>query len=97
MRDEQPVELVPRSVAELAEDPAWTVTRTGTTGQWLTAERVLERNGHRRLIGLTPIRPGTVALILWSDGEVVEHLRSTEATACATAHRWVAQFLAAEL
>jgi hypothetical protein len=69
---------VPRSVAELTEDPAWTVTRTGTTGQWLTAERVIERNGHRELIGLTPIRPGTVALMLWSDSEVVEHVRGTE-------------------
>ncbi|MFJ9778860.1 hypothetical protein ACIRSS_04710 [Amycolatopsis sp. NPDC101161] len=94
MHDEQPVELVPRSVTELGADPAWTVTRTGTTGQWLTAERALERDGHRRLIGLTPIRPGAVALMLWADGEVVEHLRTTEADACATAHRWAAEFLA---
>ncbi|MEV5714771.1 hypothetical protein AB0L41_12800 [Amycolatopsis mediterranei] len=90
---EQPEELAPRSVAELAADPAWTVTRTGTTGQWLTAERVVERNGHRRLIGLTPIRPGRVALMLWSGGEVVEHVRGTEAEVCATAHRWAAEFL----
>lgn len=76
-------------MAELTEDPTWTVTRTGTTGRWLTAERVLERDGHRLLIGLTPIRPGTVALILWSDGEVVEHLRGTEAEVCAQAHRWI--------
>ncbi|ADJ49520.1 hypothetical protein AMES_7696 [Amycolatopsis mediterranei S699] len=94
MHNEQPVELAPRSVAQLTQDPAWTVTRTGTTGQWLTAERVLERNGHRRLVGLTPIQPGVVALILWDDGEVVEHLRGTEAEACTTAHRWVAEFLA---
>ncbi|WP_410643240.1 hypothetical protein [Amycolatopsis sp. lyj-346] len=92
MHHEQPEPLVPRSVAELAADPAWTVTRTGTTGQWLTAERVLEHNGHRRLIGLTPIRPGTVALMLWAGGEVVEHLRGTEAEVCATAHRWAAEF-----
>ncbi|SFW73054.1 hypothetical protein [Amycolatopsis australiensis] len=88
MHDEQPAEVVPRSVAELAEDPAWTVTRTGTTGQWLTAERGVERGGHRCLIALTPIRPGVVALMLWSGGEVVEHLRGTEAEVCATAHRW---------
>ena len=94
MHDEQPVKLVPRSVADLAADPTWTVTRTGTTGQWLTAERVVEQNGHRRLIGLTPIRPYVVALMLWSDGEVVEHLRSTETEACARAHRWVEEFLA---
>ena len=86
----------PRSVAELAADPAWEVTRTGTTGQWLTAERALERNGHRRLVGLTPIRPGTVALMLWSGGEVVDHFRGSEAEACATAHRWAAEFLAGE-
>ncbi|MGW5714599.1 hypothetical protein ACWEVP_00410 [Amycolatopsis sp. NPDC003865] len=92
MHDEQRVELVPRSVAELTTDPGWTVTRTGTTGQWLTAERIVEGNGHRRLIGLTPIRPGVVALMLWADGEVVEHLRTTEAEACGTAHRWVTEF-----
>ncbi|MEU5266645.1 hypothetical protein [Amycolatopsis sp. NPDC021455] len=96
MHHEQPEELVPRSVADLAADPAWTVTRTGTTGRWLTAERVLERNGHRRLIGLTPIRPGTVALMLWADGEVVEHVRGTEAEVCAMAHRWAAEFLVGE-
>lgn len=83
-------------MADLAADPAWTVTRTGTTGRWLTAERVLERNGHRRLIGLTPIRPGTVALMLWADGEVVEHVRGTEAEVCAMAHRWAAEFLVGE-
>lgn len=96
MYDEQPEELVPRSVAELATDPAWTVVRAGTTGQWLTAERVLERHGHHRLVGLTPIRPGTVALMLWSDGEVVKHVRSSEAEACATAHHWVTDLLAEE-
>ncbi|RSM38857.1 hypothetical protein DMA12_31810 [Amycolatopsis balhimycina DSM 5908] len=93
MYREQPEELVPRSVAELTADPAWMVTRTGTTGQWLTAERVVERNGCRRRIGLTPIRPGAVALMLWADGEVVEHLRGTEAEVCATAHRWAAELL----
>ncbi|WP_410612413.1 hypothetical protein [Amycolatopsis sp. lyj-109] len=96
MQREQPEKPVPRSVADLTADPAWTVTRTGTTGQWLTAERVLERNGHRRLIGLTPIRPGAVALMLWADGEVVEHLRGTEAEVCSTAHRWTTEFLAGE-
>jgi hypothetical protein len=93
---EQPGKLAPRSVADLAADPAWTVTRTGTTGQWLTAERTVERDGRRRLIGLTPIRPGAVALMLWADGEVVEHVRGTEAEACETAHRWVAEFLDGE-
>lgn len=81
-------------MTELAADPEWTVTTTATTGRWLTAERALDRDGHRLLVGLTPIRPGTVALIRWSDGEVVEHLRTTEAEACATAHRWVAELLA---
>ncbi|WP_410672103.1 hypothetical protein [Amycolatopsis sp. cmx-4-68] len=90
----QPEKPVPRSVAELGADPAWTVTRTGTTGRWLTAERVVEHDGHRRLIGLTPIRPGTVALMLWADGEVVEHVRGTEAEVCATAHRWATDFVA---
>ncbi|MEQ0565213.1 hypothetical protein ABJI51_39570 [Amycolatopsis sp. NEAU-NG30] len=90
VHDERPVEFVPRSVTELAADPAWTVTRARASGQWLTAERVL---GHGRLIGLTPIHPGAVALMLWSGGEVVEHLRTTEAEACATAHRWAAEFL----
>ena len=33
------------------------------------------------------------AIELWSDGEVVQHLRDTEAEACAIAHRWVAEFL----
>ncbi len=80
-------------MAELAADPAWVVTTTETTGQWLTAERVVERNGQRRLIGLTPVQPGTVALMLWSGGEVVEHRRGSEAEACATACRWVAEFL----
>ncbi|EOD64549.1 hypothetical protein [Amycolatopsis vancoresmycina] len=96
MHHELPENFAPRTVAELAADPAWTVTRTGTTGQWLTAERVVERNGDRRLIGLTPIRPGTVALMLWSGGEVVEHVRGTEAEVCATAHRWAAGFLPGE-
>lgn len=84
--------LIPRSVAELAADPAWTVTRAATTGQWLTAERVLEDGARRQVIGLTPIRPGRVALMLWSGGEVVEHLRGSEAEACAQAHRWTADF-----
>nr|WP_284748332.1 hypothetical protein [Amycolatopsis sp. RTGN1] len=53
------------------------------------AHRRAERQ--RRLIGLTPIRPGVVALMLWSGGEVVEHLRTTEAEACATAHRWISK------
>ncbi|OXM55041.1 hypothetical protein [Amycolatopsis alba] len=97
MHGEQPVEVVPRSVAELATDPAWRVTRTGTTGQWLTAERIIERSKSHWLIGLTPVSPGAVALILWDDGEVVEHLRGTEAETCATAHRWVKQFLARNL
>ena len=79
-------------MAELTTDPAWTVTRTGTTGRWLTAERTLERDGRRLLIGLTPIGHGTVALMLWSDGEVVGHLRDTEAEVCARAHRWVAEY-----
>ncbi|KDN22007.1 hypothetical protein [Amycolatopsis rifamycinica] len=96
MHHEQPEQLVPRSVADLAADPAWTITRTGTTGQWLTAERVVERDGQHRLIGLTPIRPGAVALMVWSGGEVVEHLRGTEAEVCATAHRRTAEFLAGE-
>jgi hypothetical protein len=89
VHDERPVEFVPRSVTELAADPAWTVTRARTSGQWLTAERVL---GQDRLIGLTPIHSGAVALMLWAGGEVVEHLRTTEAEACATAHRWATQF-----
>ncbi len=86
----------PRSVTDLAADPDWVVTRTGTTGQWLTAERALDRNGDRRLLGLTPIRPGTVALMLWSGGDVVEHFRGSEAEACTTALRWAAEFLAGE-
>ncbi|MFK0249140.1 hypothetical protein ACIQUM_30960 [Amycolatopsis azurea] len=93
MYDERPVELAPQSVAELAVDPGWKVTRAGTTGHWLTAERVIEREGGNWLIGLTPVRPGVVALILWFDGEVVENLRDTEAETCATAYRWVKQFL----
>ncbi|WP_410567274.1 hypothetical protein [Amycolatopsis sp. cmx-4-61] len=94
MVDEQPDSRAPRSVAELASDPAWTVTRTGTSGRWLTAERVVELDGCRRLVGLTPIRPGTVAVMLWSDDEVVEHVRGSEAEACVTAHRWVSKLLA---
>ncbi|MFB9688803.1 hypothetical protein [Amycolatopsis plumensis] len=81
----------PRSVAELAADPGWVVTTTETTGQWLTAERVVERNGQRRLIGLTPVQPGTVALMLWSGSDVVGHRRGPEADACATAYRWVTE------
>ncbi|MFK0246385.1 hypothetical protein ACIQUM_16915 [Amycolatopsis azurea] len=95
MHDEQSAEFVPWSVAELAADPAWRVTHASTTGQWLTAERIIERDEGRWLIGLTPVLPGTVALILWSDGDVVKHLRGTEAEACATAHRWAGQLLAA--
>ncbi|MFB9691098.1 hypothetical protein [Amycolatopsis plumensis] len=94
MLDEQPDGPAPQSVAELTADPAWTVTRTGTRGQWLTAERVVQQDGHRRVVGLTPIRPGTVAVMLWSDGDVVEHARGSEADACTTAHRWVAKLLA---
>ena len=78
-------------MADLAGDPAWSVTVTGTTGQWLTAERVLDHNGRRRLIGLTPIRPGVVALMQWCDGEVVDHARGSEAEMCTKAHRWVTE------
>ncbi|EMD22713.1 hypothetical protein [Amycolatopsis azurea] len=94
MHDEHSAQFDPWSVADLAADPAWKVTHAGTTGQWLTAERIIERDEGRWLIGLTPVLPDAVALILWSDGEVVEHLRGTEAETCATAHRLVRQILA---
>ncbi|PSL44623.1 hypothetical protein B0I31_12847 [Saccharothrix carnea] len=79
---------VPRSVAELAaSSSSWRVTWT-LHRQWVTAERVVIAAGHRWTIGLTPARAGMTALVLWSDDEVVEHARGTEAQMCAQAHRW---------
>jgi hypothetical protein len=79
---------VPRSVGELAaSSPAWQVRWTPQR-QWLTAERVLTAAGRRWTIGLTPTRAGMTALMLWSDDEVADHARGTEAQMCAQAHRW---------
>ncbi|MFD1148642.1 hypothetical protein [Saccharothrix hoggarensis] len=78
---------MPRSVGELAaSSPEWRVTWT-RHGQWVTAERVVIAGGRRWTIGLTPTTAGMTALVLWSDDEVAEHARGTEAQMCALAHR----------
>ncbi|MTD56247.1 hypothetical protein [Amycolatopsis pithecellobii] len=77
----------PGSVADLAGDPAWRIT-AGSTGRWTTAETTLDQGGRVWRIGLTPGPGGVTALILWADGQVVDHARGTEALMCARAHRW---------
>ena len=82
------VNRVPRSVGELAAtSPSWRVRWT-VTRQWITAEREVRGAGRRWLIGLTPARAGLTALVLWSDDELVDHARGTEAQMCAEAFRW---------
>ncbi|MEV8611670.1 hypothetical protein AB0383_27700 [Amycolatopsis sp. NPDC051373] len=75
----------PKTVAELAAGPAWTVERSATTGQWSTAEW---RHGSWQ-IGLTPVRHGVVAAMLWSQDKLVEHTRGGEATICAKVTGWL--------
>ncbi|MEJ2853116.1 MULTISPECIES: hypothetical protein [unclassified Saccharothrix] len=87
----------PRSVAELAaSSPAWQV-ETDQRGRWLTAERRIVHDGRRWLIGLTPVRDGVVALVLWSGDVVAGHARGSEADMCARADRWVADLMARRL
>jgi hypothetical protein len=85
--------VVPRSVAELADQYSWRVT-TGVRGQWITAEWGFEHSGTTWLIGLTPVTPTTIALILWSGDTVVDHARGTESAMCSTAHRWKTAIIA---
>ena len=80
------------SVADLAADPAWQVTMLSGK-KWTTAELSLHHEGQRRVIGLTPIQPDVVAMIVWCDDEVIAHARGTEAAMCAAAHDWVSRGL----
>ncbi|XVV00549.1 hypothetical protein ACQPW3_24300 [Actinosynnema sp. CA-248983] len=87
----------PRSVAELAaSSPEWQV-ETDQRGRWLTAQRRVERGARRWLIGLTPVRDGVTALVLWSGDTVAGHARGSEAEMCARAHRWAAELLSGKL
>ncbi|CAL9410713.1 hypothetical protein SUDANB95_01642 [Actinosynnema sp. ALI-1.44] len=83
----------PRSVAELAASaPEW-VVETDQRGRWLTAERRVVRGGRRWVIGLTPVRDGVTALVLWSGDVVAGHARGSEADMCLRAHRWFTELL----
>ncbi|MEU4673230.1 hypothetical protein AB0F91_36075 [Amycolatopsis sp. NPDC023774] len=62
----------------LDADPAWSVTRSPTHGQWVTAEWA---SGPRR-VGLAPVGSGVVAAALWSDDDVAGHARGSEAARC---------------
>ncbi|MEV6717363.1 hypothetical protein AB0M48_35630 [Lentzea sp. NPDC051208] len=80
----------PRSIAELAAtSQAWKID-LGDFGRWLTAERLVRVDGQQWRIGLTPVNSKVVALVLWREETVVEHLRGSEAEMCARAHRWAA-------
>ncbi|MEV6235474.1 hypothetical protein [Lentzea sp. NPDC051838] len=83
----------PRTVAELvATSTEWTVQHGTEYGRWLTAERVIERDGRKWRLGLTPVGAAVVALLVWlGDDELVEHTRGTEAQMCALAHRKAAE------
>lgn len=74
----------PRTLAELTAGPSWTVERSRTTGQWSTAEW----RGGSWLIGLTPVRHGVVAAMLWSEDRLVDHIRGGEGTVCAKVLSW---------
>ncbi|WP_243770178.1 hypothetical protein [Amycolatopsis acidicola] len=81
----------PRSVADLRRDPAWQVSTT-TDGRWLLAELEFRHGGHLWRIGLTPVAAGVAAVMLWRDDAVIEHVRGSEAEACALAAGWRASF-----
>ncbi|WP_245822375.1 hypothetical protein [Lentzea waywayandensis] len=83
------IRTVPRTVAELAATSNdWVVQRGTEYGRWLTAERVVERDGRKWRLGLTPTSTTLVAFMLWlDDDELVAHARGTEAQMCALAHR----------
>ncbi|HWD02917.1 MAG TPA: hypothetical protein VG674_10750 [Amycolatopsis sp.] len=74
----------PRTLAELTAGPSWTIERSQTTGQWSTAEW---RAGAWQ-IGLTPVRHGVIAAMLWSGDQLVDHIRGGEATVCAKVASW---------
>jgi hypothetical protein len=77
-------------VADLAADSAWQVTMLGGN-KWTTAELSLHHEGHRWVVGLTPIPPDVVALIVWCDDGVIAHARDTEAAMCAAAYDWASR------
>jgi hypothetical protein len=79
----------PRSVDELARDPAWKLDRAASNGHWVIAEWAEEVGDRRWSIGLTPISAGVVAIIAWLDDVVVAHTRGDEAVICSIALRWI--------
>ncbi|MFI5612589.1 hypothetical protein [Amycolatopsis sp. NPDC051903] len=79
-----PPRQAPRTLAELTAGPSWMIERSPTTGQWSTAEW----RGGTWQIGLTPVRHGVVAAMLWSSDELVDHVRGGEATVCAKVLGW---------
>ncbi|MGH3877461.1 MAG: hypothetical protein ACRDSK_10555 [Actinophytocola sp.] len=90
------VSATPRSVDELERDAAWQVTRSVPAGDWITAERYVERGNRSWRIGLTPVTAEVAAIILWSGDDVVAHARGREADLCATAHRWISDIVSGQ-
>ena len=80
------------SVADLAAMRTWTVT-AGTKGHCHTAERTIDTGGRRWTVGLTPTAAGATALILWSDDDVVRHLRGPDQDMVRTTCRWAMHLL----
>lgn len=79
-------------MADLTSEPAWHVS-VRTAGRWVAAERTLAVRGQRWVLGLTPVKPEVIALIVWRDGDVVAHARGTESAMCAAAHDWAQTIL----
>lgn len=85
---------VPQTVAALAAtSDDWVIQHSPEYGRWTTAERVIVRDGRKWRLGLTPVSAALVALVIWSDDDIVAHIRGTEAQVCALAHRRVLEIL----
>ncbi|MEV4598354.1 hypothetical protein AB0K15_13180 [Amycolatopsis sp. NPDC049253] len=74
---------------QLAGDSEWNIIRHQTSGQWVTAEWQAERRGALWRIGLTPVRPGIVAAMLWSGDRLVDHARGAQPAMWAMVCSWV--------
>ena len=75
-----------RSVTDLAGVPGWDVRLL--RDRWITAELRVLLGRRTWRVGLTPVSRDDVALMLWVDDVLVDHVRVAEADVAAAACAW---------